>query len=72
MRVSVHNQIPYSGHEDIKVEMTSETPKSTAKSQNDMRGILEWENTINSGQDLVIDFGYKVSWPRGSLIAPVQ
>ncbi len=72
MRVSVKDQIPYSGHEDIKVEMTSETSKLISKNPNDNRGILEWDNTIESGQDLVIEFGYKVSWPRGSFIAPVQ
>jgi len=72
MPVTIQDQIPYGTHEDIKVEMTAGTTKPTVVDVDKKRGVLAWENVIEAGGEVVIGFGYKVSWPEGMNITPVE
>lgn len=66
------DRIPVSNHEDIVVAMDSGTTKPTDTDLEDLRGVLRWTNVVDGGAEKVIDFGYKVSWPKDMKINSVQ
>ncbi len=71
MRVIIEDQIPYATHEDIKVEISGKS-KPTETNIGKKRGLLAWENTVGAGKEYVINFGYKVSWPKEMDITPFR
>jgi uncharacterized protein (TIGR02231 family) len=58
----VHDQIPVSENQDIKVELTGPTPP-TRQDIDDKRGVLSFESKIDPEEERVIEFGYRVVWP---------
>jgi uncharacterized protein (TIGR02231 family) len=72
MRVIVQDQVPYATHEDIEVKMSADTTKPSKTDVDKKRGILEWEKLVEAKAENVIEFGYKVSWPKTMNITPVQ
>lgn len=65
--VAVFDQVPVSKNQDIRVELTGTTPP-TKRDVKDRRGVYAWETKMRSDQELVIDFGYKISWPADKRI----
>lgn len=66
------DRIPVSNHEDITVEMGSASTMPTDTNLEDQRGVLRWTNVIDGKGERVIDFGYRVSWPKDMKINSVQ
>lgn len=58
----VHDQIPVSQNQDIKVDLVGPTAP-TRKDIDDKRGIVAFESKLDPEQEVVIEFGYRVTWP---------
>jgi uncharacterized protein (TIGR02231 family) len=65
--LTVIDQIPVSQNQDIKVELNARTPP-TKENVDDQRGVLAWESKLDPDQELVLEFGYKVTWPSAKAI----
>jgi uncharacterized protein (TIGR02231 family) len=63
IEVTVLDQLPIAGHEEIKVEML---PRSTPPSKRDVeerRGVYSWVLPMNAGEEKQVTFGYRIVWP---------
>ncbi|MHA1573789.1 MAG: mucoidy inhibitor MuiA family protein [Alphaproteobacteria bacterium] len=58
----VLDQIPISLNEEIKVTLLGPT-KPTKRNIDDKRGVIAFESKLESEQERVIEFGYRVTWP---------
>ena len=58
----VHDQIPVSQNQDIKVELVGPA-QPTKKDIDDKRGVLALETKLEPEEEQVIEFGYRVIWP---------
>lgn len=58
----IQDQLPVSGHQDIKVELLAK-PAPTRRDIDDRRGVLAWSDRVAPDEEKVIEFGYRVSWP---------
>jgi uncharacterized protein (TIGR02231 family) len=58
----VLDQIPVSLNEEIRVDLLGPT-KPTKRNLDDKRGIIAFESKLESEQERVIEFGYRVTWP---------
>jgi uncharacterized protein (TIGR02231 family) len=58
----VHDQIPVSQNEDIKVDLVGPTAP-TKKDIDDKRGVIAFESKLEPEEERVIEFGYRVTWP---------
>jgi uncharacterized protein (TIGR02231 family) len=67
IQLTVMDQIPVSQHQDIKVELISKVPP-TRRDVDDRRGVLAWDQKVTAGEEKVIDFGYRVTWPAAKAI----
>lgn len=72
MPVKVEDRLPVSNHEDIKVEILSSSTKPTEQDVDDKRGILAWTADIEAQGEMVIDFGYRISWPKAMQISQLD
>lgn len=63
----VHDQIPVSENQDIKVELAGPTAP-TRMDIDDKRGVLSFESKIEPEEEKVIEFGYRVIWPGARAI----
>jgi len=63
----VHDQIPVSQNQDIKVELAGPTPP-TKKDIDDKRGVIAFESKLEPEEERVIEFGYRVTWPGARAI----
>ena len=72
MPVTVRDQVPYATHEDIVVKATAGSTKPSDKNVDNQRGILSWENIVEPKGEVVIKFGYTVTWPKEMNITPVR
>ena len=63
----VHDQIPVSQNQDIKVELVGPTAP-TRKDIDDKRGVLSFESKLEPEGEKVIEFGYRVTWPGARAI----
>lgn len=61
IKVTILDQVPVAGDEDIKVTTRGTPP--TQRDYKDKRGVLAWTSDIASGAEKVIDFAYTVAWP---------
>ena len=59
--VTLHDQIPVSRHEDIKVKLESAEPAPTGQTE---LNLLQWELTLAPGQKQVVRFDFLVEHPR--------
>ncbi len=62
VQLVVHDQIPVSQNDDIKVELIGPTAP-TRKDIDDKRGIIAFESKLEPEEERVIEFGYRVTWP---------
>ena len=58
----VHDQIPVSQHQDIKVDLLGPTAP-TRQGIEDKRGVVSFESKLEPEAERVIEFGYRVTWP---------
>jgi uncharacterized protein (TIGR02231 family) len=63
----VHDQVPVSQNEDIKVEYVG--PQPTKKDIDGKRGTVAFESKLGPEEERVIEFGYRVIWPGARSIA---
>ena len=67
VQLVVHDQIPVSQNQDIKVDIVGPT-SPTKKDLDDKRGIVAFESKLEPEEERVIEFGYRVIWPGGRSI----
>ena len=72
MPITVRDRVPYGTHEDIVVKATAGSTKPSDKNVDNQRGILSWENIVEPKGEVVIKFGYTVTWPKEMNITPVR
>ncbi|MBN1975870.1 MAG: mucoidy inhibitor MuiA family protein [Anaerolineae bacterium] len=60
-RVTLHDQIPVSRHEDVKVKLSSAEPEPSEQSE---LNLLDWELTLAPGEKRDVRFGFTVEHPR--------
>lgn len=69
--VRMSERMPYSTHEDVKVDMARDTTKPARTNPDNKRGIVEWDVPLEAGKKSEIRFGYTVSYPAEmSLVLP--
>ncbi|MDX1717192.1 MAG: mucoidy inhibitor MuiA family protein [Anderseniella sp.] len=61
--VRMSERMPYSTHEDVKVDMARDTTKPARTNPDNKRGIVEWDVPLEGGKKAEIRFGYTVSYP---------
>ena len=60
-RVTLHDQIPVSRHEDLKVKLESADPSPTEQTE---LNLLDWTLTLAPGEKRVVRFDFTVDHPR--------
>ena len=68
MPVTVYDQLPYSTHEDIDVDMLSGSTKPTDRDVDKKRGVLAWSYDLESGEKREIKFGYRITRPEDTRV----
>lgn len=63
----VHDQIPVSNNQEIKVELIAK-PQPTKRDIDDRRGVLAWEDRLAPDEEKTIDLGWRLSWPAAKSI----
>ena len=64
MPVRIYDRMPYSTHEDIKVDLL---PASTRPAETDVdnrQGILAWNYELDRGEEQDIRFGFRIASPK--------
>lgn len=61
VKLTLHDQIPVPGHEEIKVRLETAEPKPTSESD---LGLLEWSLTLAPQEKRIVRFGFVVEHPR--------
>lgn len=64
VQISVRDQMPYSENEKIQVQLLPSSDQPTVTNLDDKRGVLAWDTKIAPGQSRVINFGYRIIWPK--------
>jgi uncharacterized protein (TIGR02231 family) len=59
--ITVQDQIPVSGHEDIKVRLENANPKPSEQTE---LNILEWKLNLEPGEKQIIRFDYGIEYPQ--------
>ncbi len=62
VQLVVHDQIPVSQDQDIKVDLIGPTAP-TRQGIEDKRGVISFESKLDPEEEQVIEFGYRVTWP---------
>jgi uncharacterized protein (TIGR02231 family) len=69
--VRMSERMPYSTHEDVKVDMVRGTTKPARTNPDNKRGIVEWDVPLDAAKKAEIRFGYTVSYPaQMSVVLP--
>ena len=68
--VTVMDRMPYSTHEDIKVEPVSGATAPSAKDQDGKRGVYAWSMELAPGAEQTVKTGYKITWPKEMKLLP--
>lgn len=61
VKLTVHDQLPLGGHEDIKIRLENADPKP--QEQNELN-LLDWEINLTPGEKRSIRFGFAVEYPQ--------
>ena len=61
VELTVQDQIPVSGHEDIKVRLENANPKPSEQTE---LNILEWKLNLEPGEKQFIRFDYAIEYPQ--------
>jgi len=67
VQLVVHDQIPVSENQDIKVDLVGPTAP-TKKDIDNKRGVIAFESKLEPEEERVIEFGYRVIWPGSRAI----
>jgi uncharacterized protein (TIGR02231 family) len=70
--VRLIDRMPFSTHEDIKVEMLAGMTGPDERNVEKKRGIMAWTRSLKAGAKETINFGYRVSWPKEMMLPPIQ
>ncbi len=68
MTVEIFDQVPVSGHEDIKVKTLSGATEPTEVDMNDKQGLMMWRKTMAPGEVWKINHSYRVTYPSDMLL----
>ena len=66
--VTILDRIPYAADEAIKVELMTGGTAPTRKDDDDRKGVMAWDLTLEPGGKSDIRFGYTVTWPTNMTI----
>jgi uncharacterized protein (TIGR02231 family) len=69
MEITVLDALPVSQDERIEVETLSGTTKPTTKDWEDHKGVLAWTYEFKPAEERIINFGYGVTYPEGTVVA---
>jgi len=72
MTVEIFDQIPVSGHEDIKVKTLSGATEPTEVDMDDKQGLMMWRKTMAPGEVWKINHSYRVTYPSDMLLVGRQ
>lgn len=62
VQLVVHDHIPVSQNQDIKVELIGKTPP-TKRDVDEKRGVMSWDGRLDPDEEKMIEFGYRITWP---------
>lgn len=68
MEIAVLDRMPVTRHEDIEIELMSETTDPTERDIDERKGVLAWRYDYAPGETRVIEFGYRVRFPEEALL----
>ena len=60
-RLTLQDQLPVAGHEEIKIRLENSDPRPTRQSE---MNILDWEMTLEPGEKRTVRFDYSVEYPQ--------
>jgi len=69
MEITVLDALPVSQDERIEVERLSGTTRPTKTDWEDHKGVLAWTYEFKPAEERVIDFGYALTYPEGTIVA---
>jgi len=69
VKLHMSERMPYATHEEIKVEMLSETTKPTTVDPDNKRGILIWDIPLDPQGKSELTFGYSIVHPSDMKVA---
>ncbi len=67
MPVQIFDRMPFATHEDITVKLLPGTPPSERDVEH-KRGVLAWSYDLAAGAEKAINFGYRVTSPKGKQV----
>ena len=69
MEITMLDALPVSQDERIEVEKLSGTTRPTTEDWEDHKGVLAWTYEFKPAEERVINFGYAVTYPEGTMVA---
>jgi Domain of unknown function (DUF4139) len=69
MEITVLDALPVSQDERIEVEKLSGTTRPTTEDWEDHKGVLAWTYEFKPAEERIINFGYGVTYPEGTMVA---
>jgi hypothetical protein len=67
----VLDALPISQDERIDVDTLSGTTRPTTEDWEDHKGVLAWTYDFKPAEERVIEFGYAVTHPEGTIVAGI-
>ncbi len=64
MPVIIYDQLPYSMHEDIEVELLPGSTRPGERDVDNKRGVLSWSYDAQPNKEIAITFGYRITRPE--------
>ncbi len=64
MPVRIYDRMPYSTHEDIKVDLLPASTRPTETNVDNRQGILAWDYELAGGKEREIRFGFRIASPK--------
>jgi uncharacterized protein (TIGR02231 family) len=71
MEITVLDALPVSRDERIDVDTLSGTTRPTTEDWEDHKGVLAWTYDLKPAEERVIEFGYAVTYPEGTIVAGI-
>ena len=68
MPVTIFDQLPYSTHEDIEVELLPGSTRPTERDVDRKRGVLAWSYDAEPNKEIAISFGYRITRPEEAAV----
>jgi uncharacterized protein (TIGR02231 family) len=68
MEITVLDALPISQDERIDVDTLSGTTRPTTEDWEDHKGVLAWTYDFKPAEERVIEFGYAVTYPEGTIV----